>query len=242
MIFFCKQHKFIKNMTRSNISYSEIRFLINKQNIWRDITQKHIHNKEWDRVSLFMYDLPHRNLFDMDKWLICEFLSQTSFTEEMEDILLRLFAKRIYEEGWCIQLIDSQPSISTMEYFLTKGKINKENINKSYKGKTLIQCILFNCPYPIDKKIYFSNILFSMGVDIDTQEENGLNSILLICIYQCMSQLESTLSPFSVDITRCTKEIRELASLYLYLLEKGADPLLENKRGVSVFSLLESLS
>lgn len=188
---------------------------------WRRQTIQLIKEEKWDMLEI--------NPCLFDDCAICQnsvmrldlleplFLIPT-FTLEIQRAIERMYGPQS-RDHWYRMLLEQVPSLSTLRYFIENGLID---IHCGKYAYTIFN--IFSQYYRSENVFDLWEYLLSDGVgyNINLQDSQG-NNILLSLLLRLDYYADDEHNLLS------TQKIT-------YLLQKGADPLLENKDGVSAWS------
>lgn len=165
---------------------------------------------------------------------------KTPFTEEDGVLYVNAFPHRTPTE-WTDIVISHHTSLDVIRYLLERGLLD---IYRASGGYCLLEIILLGTTDSFNKFMFLDR-LFEMGADPNSCCEKDRRPLIVRYMLHCISLLEDGWSDdiysgeMIEELTHLIK--RDMTAVGIYLLEKGADPLLEDKDGRSLLSTLDWL-
>lgn len=152
-------------------------------------------------------------------------------TEEMYNKIERIYGKLTMEE-WFLTVIRNVPNTNKLPFYIEKGLIDP---NYVIERMTLINLYSVGPSCSYEKSILYYIINYS-GFNINIQNEDGDNILLYILKYDSYYD-----KPDFYPTDREDKYLKRCNDRLLYFLQNGADPLLENKEGISAVDYARNL-
>lgn len=203
----------------------------------RKETITYIRNQQWDLVQgnqCNHYDCtvcsnPVMSPFPLRQIFTCI----EKMTPEVQKTIERIYGEQT-SESWLKMMLESCPPIRVLSYFVENNLIQA---NDSFGRYSLLGYYnLFSSKYTW-KGIFDTLLSPEIGYDINIQTEDGSNCLLSVIFedyYDGEDRMEYMEETQEESITLSNQKIQ-------YLLEKGADPLLENKEGVCALTYARQL-
>jgi hypothetical protein len=152
--------------------------------------------------------------------------NKNNFNSEIQNTIERIYIKMNYKdqpdktklkkEEWFLLIIKIVPKINVLSYFIENNLINPNH------GSEQVTLLELYCIYKDQHTQYLDYILSQeVGFNINLQNSYGENVIL------------STLRLYFYQYEQTDYVFERYNRLINYLLERGADPLLEDKEGIS---------
>jgi hypothetical protein len=198
-------------------------------------TTELIRNKKWDLVQ--------GNQCNRDDCTVCTNPFMSSYplkqilmysermTLEIQQTIERIYGKQT-EYGWFKMILENCPSITILSYFIENKLINP---NYSIQQYTLLG--YYSMYYYTSWTNMFEYLLSpEIGYDINIQSEDGDNCLLSIIseYYYDNDNRNNIEEREEENLLICNEKLR-------YLLERGADPLLQNKEGICALDYARNL-
>lgn len=161
-----------------------------------------------------------------------------NFSDKIEDICDEIYNKieRIYGkltmEEWFLTLIRNLPNMDKLPFYIEKGLIDP---NYVIERLTLLNLYSIGPSRSYEKSI-LSYIINESGFNINIQNEDGDNILLYILKYDVYYE-----KPGFDPLEREDRIFKRCNDRLLYFLQNGADPLLENKEGLSAIEYAHNL-
>lgn len=142
--------------------------------------------------------------------------------------------ERIYgemtQEDWFLVIMSQPPSLKNISYFIRNNLINLDYGSEEF---TLLSLYAINTFRFFNWENTFNIILDENGFNINLQNKYGENILLSVLKYDYYDQDDF----YAED----RENIQDYNNKIIYLLERGADPLLSNKEGVCSLDYAYSL-
>jgi hypothetical protein len=195
-----------------------------------------VRNKEWDLIKecdecpneCTVCSFNTGNIKDHP--MSCIFLFSQEFNLQAHKTIERIYGE-MSKKKWTSSIIKYKPQFDKLYYFIQNNLID---INYSSEFTLLGLYSVYSSTFEwINIFEYF--LSDEVGFNINLQDNNG-NNILLTILYFDYNDNEDF-----YEVERLDKYIKISIEKLTYLLERGADPLLENKKGVCALEYAREL-
>jgi len=192
---------------------------------YRLLTIYYIQTEQWDMIQPY---LRLNEDVDMGPWLARELLTLNPYTEQIAQTLDRVIGKVPPEER-TQQLILYEARLPSIQYYLERENIPTQVVQPClYKypqwTPSLLHYVLIRDTVDRMERL---EVIFAHGADPNEQEEqHGCSALMTYLSRACHESIMTGQNTLRMDIVH-------------YLLEKGADPLLENKDGLHSIQWVE---
>jgi hypothetical protein len=202
----------------------------------RIIVTNLVRNKEWNLIKecnecVKECTVCKSNAINIkDHPMACIFLFSDDFNLEAQKTIERIYGE-MSKEKWFSNIIKYKPRFDKLYYFIQNNLIDS---NYASDFTLLGLYSIYSCTF--EWLNIFEYILSDeVGFNINLQDNNG-NNILLTILYFYYYDNQDFYEDERLDIY-----IKICNEKLIYLIQRGADPLLENKKGVCALDYAREL-
>jgi hypothetical protein len=200
--------------------------------LWRRTIIQSINEQKWDQIE--------KNPCTSQECTLCQsrvtgpyplkpLLTIPIFTRSVQNVIERIYGP-LTPDDWYRILLENISTLSTLRYFIENRLIDIQCGRYNY---TIF--VLFSQYYRQETFALWDELL-SLGYDINLQDSVGDNALLAFLRFEYYDGEEYD------EEDRLEESLLDANQKIAYLLQRGADPLLENKDGVSAWSYVRTLS
>ena len=201
---------------------------MNSRQQFYDSVKDAMKNNQWDHLILYQNPFVEGHTVDqINEWLLVQLLIEEEFTKEVYDTLHRLFGPRSPTE-WTSLLVKKSSNFPVIHSFLDHGELDLHCPDYS-----IVRYVINHGSYDSESKLELLEKLFTQGADVNEQEPHFRSSILKYYIDHITYNI-------MYDELEMNSVLNELHVLVPYLLQKGADPLLEDRNGQNTIQMAQS--
>lgn len=200
---------------------------MNSRQQFYDSVKDAMKSNQWDQLILYQNPFVEEHVVDqINEWLLVQLLMEEKFTKEVYDTLHRLFGPRSPTE-WTSLLIKKSSNFPAIHFFLDHGELDLHCSDYS-----IVRYVLNHGLYDPESKRELLDKLFAQGADVNEQEPRFRSSLLNYYIDHMIYNV-------MYDELEMNSVLNELYVMVPYLLQKGADPLLEDRNGQNTIQTVQ---